>query len=218
MRGRFIVIEGMDGTGKTEQAERLTRRMNASGRRTVRVREPGGTEAGEQVRTLVKGGLVRSAVAELLLFNASRAELVETVIEPALSAGTNVVSDRYSGSTIAYQGYGRGLGRVVAEAANAIGTRGLHADVTILLRASDETASLRRVGREREPDVFEQASEDFRRRVERGYVESATREGWLTINAEGPKRSVEKQIWETVSRALLWTGEPGYDQPQGGEP
>ena len=108
MRGQFIVIEGMDGTGKTEQAERLAERMTAAGRATIRVREPGGTEAGEVIRELVKSGAVRSARAEALLFNASRAELINQVIVPALGAGTNVVSDRFTGSTTAYQSHGRG--------------------------------------------------------------------------------------------------------------
>lgn len=218
MRGQFIVIEGMDGTGKTEQAERLALRLEASGRPTTQVREPGGTRAGEEIRNLVKSGLVRSARTELLLFNASRAELIDQVIVPALSAGTNVVSDRYVGSTTAYQGHGRRLPLQLVDEANAIGAAGLKADLTILLRASSETTTLRRGEREAEPDAFERESEEFTRRVERGYAETAARERWITISAEGSKDDVEARIWEAVNRGLKWPAEAERNNQRGGEP
>ena len=216
MKGMFIVIEGMDGTGKTSQTERLVETLRREGYTTLQAREPGGTEAGEDIRTLVKSGKVKAGLTELLLFNASRAELMETVIVPALEAGTIVVSDRFTGSTIAYQGYGRGIPIEAVRTANELATKGTEADVTILLTASTQTASIRREGRTEAPDRFERESQLFTERVAAGYLAQAD-DGWVVIDTERDRDTVAREIWEQMQVALRLRQEP-QPNPQGGDP
>lgn len=136
MRGRFISVEGLDGTGKTTLCEALSARLRAAGLDVRSLREPGGTSASEQIRTLLADpSTALSPRAELLLFSAARADLVETVVEPALASGTWVLLDRFTDSTLAYQGAGRELGDDLASAAAALATAGLQPDRTLLLTA-----------------------------------------------------------------------------------
>ena len=132
--GIFITLEGGDGSGKSTQAQALVSRLEQRKTPVTVVREPGGTQLGVLLRQVLKFSTApRSSEAELLLFNASRAQLVSEVIRPALDKGEVVVSDRFADSTVAYQGYGRGLSPERVEAVNAVGTLGLKPNLTILL-------------------------------------------------------------------------------------
>ena len=141
MRGLFVTFEGIDRSGKTTQARLLGEALGADG---LGVREPGGTEAGERVRSILKDPAVPlSPEAEALLFAAARAELVADVILPALASGQVVVSDRFLDSSLAYQGGARGLGIDDVSAVNRFATRGLRPDLTFLLEISPADAGLR---------------------------------------------------------------------------
>lgn len=166
----FVSFEGLDGSGKTTQVERLRARLEADGREVVTAREPGGTALGEQLRALVLHGGEMTPWAEALLYAAARAELVAEVIEPALARGADVLLDRYFDSSVAYQGIGRGLGLHEVLELNLLAIGGLVPDRTFVL-AVDPTSSLERVGGS--PDRIEREGEAFHARVAAGYEELA---------------------------------------------
>src|SRR3990172_7988540 len=146
-RGWFIAIEGGEGSGKSSVHAALGAALRARGRTVVLTREPGGTPLGEQIRALVLAQTsVETEVTELLLFEAARAQLVATVIKPALARGEVVICDRFAASSVAYQGFGRGLGRDGVERANSIATGGLMPDLTLLLDLPVEAGPARRHG------------------------------------------------------------------------
>ena len=146
-RGWFIAIEGGEGSGKSTVHAALGEALRADGRGVVMTREPGGTELGEQIRVLVLAQKsLETEVAELLLFEAARAQLVATVIRPALRRGDVVLCDRFAASSVAYQGFGRGLGRDLVERANNIATGGLKPDLTLLLDLPAAEGLARRAG------------------------------------------------------------------------
>lgn len=164
-RGKLIVLEGAEGVGKTTQLRRLAETLTARGISHLGVREPGGTAIGNQIRNLLlEPGPGFSARTEALLFMASRAELVETDIRPALARGEVVLADRFFLSTYAYQIAGRGLSEVEVTAANRFATGGLVPDLTILLRLS-VAAALARTDSRGARDRIESASDDFHHRV-----------------------------------------------------
>jgi dTMP kinase len=162
----FVSFEGLDGSGKTTQVERLRRRLETEGRVVVTAREPGGTQLGEQIRALVLHGHEMTAWAEALLYAAARAELVADVAAPALERGEDVILDRYVDSSVAYQGVGRGLGLEEVLELNLQAVGGVLPDRTFVLEV-DTRLSGSRVGSG--PDRIERESHDFHARVAAGY-------------------------------------------------
>lgn len=169
----FIALEGIDGSGKTTQAARLAAEL---GERTLLVREPGGTAAGERIRELLKDGDVRlDPMGELLLFLAARAQLVSEAIRPAIEAGRDVVCDRFGDSSVAYQGVARGLGAERVEELCDLATGGLWPDLTLLLRVHPEVAADRMAAQGRAADRFEGEGMELQQRVAEGYEDVARR-------------------------------------------
>ena len=200
MSGRFIVLEGGEGSGKTTAATALAERLRASGAEVVLTREPGGTEAGEQVRKLLHLDLV--PWAEAFAFLVARAQLVEEVIRPALERGATVVSDRYEASFIAYQGYGRGLQMEPLQAANDAACHGVHADLTLFLDIEPE-AGLRRKHGEEEAIRTGLEDIDFHRLVRAGYLEQMEdrrrTHAWVRLDASLPAAEVADAVWAAVA-------------------
>lgn len=176
MRGTFITLEGADGCGKSTQAALLADAVHATGREVVSLREPGGTPIGEKIRSLVldPDNADMAPECELLLFEASRAQLVRQVIEPALARGAVVLCDRFYDSTYAYQAAGRSLAPERIREANALGSCGLTPDLTLVLDMPTEEALARatRGGADR----LEAEGVEFQRRVRQGYLELAKAE------------------------------------------
>jgi dTMP kinase len=165
----FVTFEGIDGSGKTTQAEALVEALRGEGRSVVSTREPGGTELGERIRELVLDGPNVSGWSEAALFAAARAQLVEEVIYPALRDGADVVCDRYIDSSLAYQGLARGLGVDRVLELNLQATRGLLPDRTFLVVLDPEEAAQRTP----RPDRIEQEGLAFQRDVDLAYRELA---------------------------------------------
>ena len=197
----FIVFEGGEGCGKTTQVRALARRLKRRGYPVRVVREPGGTPAGEMVRRLLKSGEPLSPVAELLLFGASRAMLVEQRIRPALQQGHIVVCDRFSPSTVAYQGAGRGLGWAVVDQVNRVATGGVDPTLTVLLDLPPQEG-LRRIGAVQ--DRFEEETIAFHERVRKAYLDQANKApaSWLVLDGTRSVRQTGDAVWQRV-RSLL---------------
>ena len=192
----FISLEGIDGSGKTTQAKLLA---GALGEETVLVREPGGTATGERIRAMLKDpDLELDPLAELLLFCAARAELVAEVLGPAREAGRDVVCDRFSDSSVAYQGVARGLGAERVEEICDLATGGVWPDLTLLLRIDPDRAT-RRIGR-RKADRFEGEGIELQRRVAEGYEELARRhpERVRVVDADGDRDAVHAAVLAEV--------------------
>jgi dTMP kinase len=197
-RGRYIVLEGGEGVGKSTQAVALRERLAAAGIEAVAVREPGGDPFAEAGRTLLLGDLPREPETEVLLFNALRAQVLISLVTPALRRGAWVVSDRNRLSTIAYQGYGHGLDldwtRSVCTAASGL----CPPDLELVLHVDEATATARRSARG-VTDRFERLDADFHRRVIDGYLAEAQRTGLPVIDATRPVDEVSDRIWAEVS-------------------
>jgi dTMP kinase len=192
----FISLEGIDGSGKTSQAKLLAK---ALGEDVLLVREPGGTKAGERIRQVLKDpGLELDPLAELLLFCAARAELVSQVVGPAREAGRDVICDRFSDSSVAYQGVARELGAERVEEICDLATGGVWPDLTILLRI-DPARAAGRIGR-RKADRFEGEGIELQRRVAEGYDEVARRhpERVRVVDADGDRDAVHAQVLAEV--------------------
>ncbi len=194
----FVTFEGLDGSGKTTQAELLRARLEAEGEDVVLTREPGGTELGERIRDLVLHGGHVVPWAEALLYAASRAQHVEEVIGPALERGASVVCDRYVDSSVAYQGIGRGLGldRVLELNLDAVG--GLLPDRTFLLELDPVQVTTRLA--EQQPDRLEREGDDFYARVADGYRQLASRFPGRIVVLDGTRQADE--LAEEVHGAL----------------
>ena len=202
-RGKFITFEGPEGGGKTTQAKRLVERLQAAGQPVVYTREPGGTPTGEAIRNILQhntAGEAPCAETEVLLFAASRAQLVRHVIIPALERGDWVVCDRFADSTTAYQGYGRGFSVEQMIAINEFAIGGAQPDLTILLDlpVSDGFARLQQRGGKK--DRIESEALDFHERVRAGYLELARRwpERFRIVDPRGTLESVAAEIWKLV--------------------
>ncbi|MBI3978384.1 MAG: dTMP kinase [Chloroflexi bacterium] len=197
MRPAFVSVEGVEGAGKTTLIRRLEGRLAATGRPVVSVHEPGGTPLGDEIRRLLLGRCTPplDPRAELLLFEAARAQLVATVIRPALQAGSHVLCDRFADSSIAYQAYGRGLALEQVVAANAIATAGLRPDVTILLDLPAAAGLARKGAAER--NRFEEETIAFHERVRSGYHRLAAQDPtrWIICDATAPAEVVAVQAW-----------------------
>lgn len=203
LTGLFITLEGGEGSGKSTQVRSLTRRLQTRNVPVTAVREPGGTPLGNRLRRLLKFSPVPlTPEAELLLFNASRAQLVTDVIRPALEKGEVVLCDRFTDSTIVYQGYGRGVPMERVEAVNKAATGGLVPDLTMFLDLSPEEGMRRRsTTRDRFEQGFEQREiTDFHQRVRQGYLELASKEPerWLILDARLSPPQVARLIWQKV--------------------
>ena len=206
VRGRFITFEGGEGCGKSTQVKRLAAALAEAGVGAVVTREPGGTRLAELIRGLLREELRDPPCdkAELLLFLAARAQLVKNVVEPALAAGKWVVSDRFSDSTFAYQGYGRGLPLDTLRIINDFATDGLKPDLTFLLDVTPETANARLRGREAATataaDRIESAGAAFHTRLRAGFLEMADAEPTriVKIDANGTPDDVWGRIWKSL--------------------
>jgi dTMP kinase len=204
-RGRFIVLEGIDGCGKTTQLEALRQWLPGSGllpsgARVVVSREPGGTALGQALRALLlqpPGEAAPAPRAELLLYAADRAQHVETVLRPALERGDWVLCDRFTGSTAAYQGYGRGWGEPLLRTLETVTTGGLQADLTLWLDVSVAESIRRRGGQL--ADRIEAEGESFLGHVRVGFSYLVEQRGWAGINAEQPVAAVT----EACCRAMV---------------
>jgi dTMP kinase len=184
----FITFEGIDGSGKTTQAELLAEHLRQEGRDVVLTREPGGTELGERIRELLLGGGSVSPWAEAALFAAARAQLVAEVIRPALDRGADVVCDRYLDSSLAYQGIARDLGIDRVLELNLPAISGLLPDRTFLILIDPEEAA-RRSGAD--PDRIEREGADFRARVDSAYRELAGAFPRRVITVDGSRPAQE---------------------------
>jgi len=184
--GLFVAIEGGDGAGKSRLQAALAGRL-AGRAEIVLTREPGGTPLGEQIRSLLLAQRsLAGPLAELLLFEAARAHLVATVIRPALERGAIVICDRFTASSVAYQGFGRGLGRAIVERANALATGDTSPDLTLLLDLPVEAGLARRAG-DGGTNHFDNETVAFHERVRAGYRELALASGsWCVIDATQP--------------------------------
>ena len=210
MRGRFITFEGGEGCGKSTQVAGLAEDLRARGLEVLVTREPGGTRLAELVRALLKDEREDPPCdrSELLLFLAARAQLVRNVIKPAIAAGKWVVCDRFSDSTFAYQGYGRGLPLDALRLMNGFAVDGLSPDLTLLLDVRPEVVAARMRRREEatntSADRIEQAGGGFHERLRDGFLELAAAEPdrIKVIDANGTPDEVKEKIRAAVDAAF----------------
>ncbi|GAG23204.1 unnamed protein product, partial [marine sediment metagenome] len=181
----FITFEGGEGTGKSVQTRALYRRLSKLAIPVVLTQEPGGTNFGRKIARQLKWAEIKdiSPLAELMLFNASRAQLVTEVIKPGLKKGKVVICDRYADSTTAYQGYGRGLDLAIVATVNNVATHGVKPDLTVLLDVPVEAGLIRKKTARR--DRFEREALAFHHRMHEGYLKLAAKEPerWLVVDA-----------------------------------
>ena len=198
--GRFVVVEGGEGVGKSTQVKRLASSLRAAGREVVVTYEPGDTKTGAELReALLHADTALDPHAELLLMLADRAQHVAEVIRPALARGAIVVCDRYEPSTLAYQGAARGLGVDEVERLSKWAAAGVVADVVIVLDLPDAVAEAR-VSRAR--DRFERAGAEFHARVRAAYRDLAPSRGWLVVDADGSPDDVAARVLAAVSAVV----------------
>ncbi len=199
-KGLFITFEGCEGCGKSTQAGLLHDELLRRNIPSALTHEPGGTPLGDRVRKIlkVKRNYDISPQAELLLFNACRAQLVRDVILPALNKGANVICDRFTGSTLAYQGYGRGLGVETVASINNAATGGLQPDLIFLLDLQPQAGLKRK--RNTGDDRFEAEDIAFHHRVRDGYLDLAGRDPsrWIVLEAQQPAAELGKAVLDRV--------------------
>jgi dTMP kinase len=206
-KGVFITFEGMDGSGKTTQMHRLAARLRAQGRTVLETAEPGGTPIGQKIRRILLDSANQelSPAAELLLYFASRAQNVDEWIRPALERGEVVLADRFTDSSLVYQGRGRGLGEEAVMALDRIACRGLQPALTILVEIDPETSLARaRARNAAEPHCetrMDDQSLEFHQAVYRGYraLAESQPDRVKTVDGRAPLDDLEQRVWETVS-------------------
>lgn len=202
----FITFEGPDGSGKSTQIRLLAERLTAAGRRVLLTREPGGTDISEQIRAVLHD-LKNKAMqprAEILLYSAARAQLVEEKVRPHLAQGGIVLSDRYADSTLAYQGYGHGLDLDALRQITAFATGGLRPDLTLLFDLDAETGLRRRQSSGCEWNRLDDYALAFHQRVRAGYLELAQAEAqrWVRLDATQDVAALEAAVWRVVDEKL----------------
>jgi dTMP kinase len=213
MSGLFITFEGTEGSGKSTQVSLLAQALRGNGRTVRTLREPGGTPIGEEIRHTLKHSSVNHAMTaetELLLMNASRAQLVREIIRPALAAGEIVLCDRYYDSTTAYQGYGRVLDLKMVEGIIGVAVGDTRPNLTLLFLVPHDVGEARRLARQPslplalKRDRIEEADRSFFERVEKGYQAIAASEPRRvrTIAAEGNVTIVAANVWRAVEPLL----------------
>ena len=200
----FITFEGGEGCGKSVQAGALYIRLSQLAIPVFLTHEPGGTSLGNKLRRWLKWAQNTdvSPLTELLLFNASRAQLIGEVIHPNLEEGKIVICDRYADSTTAYQSYGRGIDLEIVETINNAATQGLKPDLVVLLDMPVEKGLARK--RTKRQDRFEQEAIAFHQKVREGYLKMAASDPgrWLVVDAGQSKAKIEQIIWQRVSQLL----------------
>lgn len=203
--GVFVTFEGGDGAGKSTQIRFLARLLRDEGREVLCLREPGGTAVGEALRAVVLDPAheAMSDRAELLIYEAARAQIVDEVIRPALERGAVVLCDRFFDSTVAYQGFGRGLDRGFIDAANRFACDGVTPDVTVLLTASDEAVRTR-MGHRKTADRLERAGDAFHGRVGEGFAALAAAEPQRvrTVVSRRHRADTFRQVLAAVAEVL----------------
>ncbi|HEX4200614.1 MAG TPA: dTMP kinase [Chthoniobacterales bacterium] len=210
MPGLFVSFEGGEACGKSTQVARLAEKLESIGRQVIAIREPGSTRAGEAIRNLLlhsEQGLSLTPAAELLLFGASRAQLIEEVIRPALHAGKIVLADRFTDSTTVYQGIARGIGLKFIREMEEFVCAGLRPAVTFLLDLDLGTIRNRRLRRVRpvnSPDRMEELPAEFHQKVREGYLQLAREfpERIKIVDAARSADEVEAAIWKEINAIL----------------
>ncbi len=212
MNGRFITFEGPEGSGKSTQIKRLAEKLEAEGIKVVCTREPGGTATGEAIRNILQhdaAGEPLGEHAELLLFTASRAQLMDQVVLPALGRGEWVLCDRFIDSTMAYQGFARGMPIDTLDRINDFAINGRKPDLTLLLDLDIEYGFQRLEKRYSDgkgsADRFEREARDFHLRVRDGYHQLAKREParFRIVDASQSVDEVASNVWNVVKEAML---------------
>jgi len=199
----FITLEGIEGVGKSSAVDCVANWLRAQGREVAVTREPGGTPLGQALRALLlqpPEGSAPCSLSELLMYAADRAQHVDQVLRPALAAGHWLLCDRFTGSTVAYQGYGRGLSMATIAQLEAIATGGLSADLTLWLDLPLED-SLRRRGH-RPADRIESAGQGFLERVHAGFAALAAEQGWRRVDAALAPEQVEEHCRSLIVAGL----------------
>ena len=220
-RGWFIALEGGEGAGKSTQAQMLADRLRSEGHQAILVHEPGTTALGHHLREYLKSKQPIGAQAELLLFEASRAQMMAEIVGPSLKAGVSVIADRFAASSIAYQGYGRNIGEQPVRELNDFATQGLYPDLNVLLDIAPGAG----LGRTRAPQLtleaaagteeparqdaagtrrFEDLPGRFHQRVRRGYLEMVQKDPahWSVVNAEESLDEVHEAIWKAIGEIM----------------
>ena len=208
MRGKFIVIEGIDGCGKTTQIEEIYRWLPTSGlmgegSKLVKTREPGGSILGKKLRNLILDNNKNnkpSSLAELLIYSADRAEHVSKIITPALEKRDWVISDRFTDSTLAYQGYGRNINLEIIKKIESIVCQGEYPDLTFFLEISAEESFLRR--KNFVPDRMESEGIKFLQKVNEGFKLIAKEKNWKVISAAQNINTISNEIKETLLKTF----------------
>ena len=219
-RGRFIVLDGPDGAGKSTQAKLLAQTLKAHGIKALLLREPGGTAAGEAIRALLleHRGVDLSALTETFLFQAARAQLVEQVIKPALKSGKWVICDRFTLSTLVYQGHAGGVDPKIVRTLSTLACAGVKPDLYLVLWVPPKTGIARRA--DRAADRMESKGRKFLRDVANAYKREArnTRE-FTFVDGSGSLQEVQQRIWKHIARMLARKPNPPAPFPtrEGGE-